>query len=79
MAEDPQPETVPVQFYGADAEHRFVDGVTASQPGTMVYLDLYQQGPRDPESVRGSTRLVMLPVLADRLIEQLQALRAAKP
>ena len=78
MDEEPA-ASVEIEHHGADAEHRFVDGVRASQPGTMIYLDFYQQGPRGPDAVRGSVRLVMLPLLADILIDQLSALREAKP
>ena len=79
MADESDSERISVTHYGVDAEYRFVDGVQVSQPGTMVYLDFYQRATRDVEQVRGSARLAMLPAVVDSLIEQLSALRSAKP
>jgi hypothetical protein len=81
MAEQPAKPSVPVAFGVADAEYRFVDTVQAAKPGqTMVYLDFSQQGtlpgtdvgPDRP--IHGVSRIVMVPALAETLVQQLTAL-----
>jgi hypothetical protein len=64
-----------------DGEYRFVDSVEVvrREGGTMVYIDFSQLATTDidtvpPNRIRGITRVVMLPALAKRLIEQLSAL-----
>ena len=81
MAEETNPDQVPVVFHGADGEYRFVDSakVTRREGGTMVYIDFYQLGTTDIDApasaVRGSARGVMLPALAENIAEQMSALR----
>jgi hypothetical protein len=64
----------PVEVVG-DGEYRFANGFDVAQPQTMVYLDFFQQDPREPTEGLRVGGLVIHPALVPLLIERLSAVR----
>ncbi len=66
-----------ITSYVSDTEFRFVDAVYVwDNVDPMVYMEFLQTGPdRDAQNLRGITRIVMQPNVADALVERLAALR----
>jgi hypothetical protein len=62
---------VQVRDIPGSTEHRFASGFDIAQPGTMVYLDFYQQNPRDQTQAQYISQVVMLPSLAKLLAAKL--------
>jgi hypothetical protein len=56
-------------------EHRFASGFDIAKPQTMVYIDFYQQNPRQQGEGEYVAQVVMLPELARLLAEKLSELR----
>jgi hypothetical protein len=67
MADSPESDEQ-VEVFGG-AEYRFATHVDVAQPGTMVYLDFYQQDPRRSERGEHVGQVVILPQLARDLAE----------
>ena len=81
MADDTQqqpPDEAIVQVFGG-TRYDFVTNLAVTQPGLMVYLDFYQQDPRNSEEAAQVAQLVMHPSLAQYLVEKLSAVRQDPP